>query len=181
VGLKLAPGKYRLVQTEGRPDFLINEQNKRKVKMMTPSEEVVIELVDTTKQLAVLDLLECCGLPEAGLSDHWATTLVARAGGTIVGSAALEMYDTAALLRSVAVDQTRRGQGLGQQLTQAALTLAKQQGVTEIYLLTETAADFFPRFGFQPIPRAQVAPAVQHSVEFTTACPASALAMMASL
>jgi amino-acid N-acetyltransferase len=91
------------------------------------------------------------------------------------------MYDKAALLRSVAVDQARRGQGLGQQLTQAALSLAKQQGVTEVYLLTETAADFFPRFGFRPVSRAQVAPAVQGSVEFTTACPASALAMMASL
>jgi amino-acid N-acetyltransferase len=149
---------------------------------MIPAEEVVIELVSATDRLAVLDLLERSGLPEAGLSEHWATTLVARAGGTIVGSAALEMYNTAALLRSVAVDQTRRGQGLGQQLTQAALELARQQGVTQIYLLTETAADFFPRFGFQPISRSQVAPAVQGSVEFTTACcPASALAMMASL
>jgi amino-acid N-acetyltransferase len=148
---------------------------------MTPLEEVVIELVDATDRLAVLALLEHNGLPQDGLSDHWATTLVARAGGTIVGSAALEMYDKAALLRSVAVDQARRGQGLGQQLTQAALSLAKQQGVTEVYLLTETAADFFPRFGFRPVSRAQVAPAVQGSVEFTTACPASALAMIASL
>jgi amino-acid N-acetyltransferase len=161
--------------------FKKRTKTRERLRAMTPSEEVVIKLVDTTDRLAVLDLLERSGLPEAGLSDHWATTLVARAGGAIVGSAALEMYDTAALLRSVAVDQSWRGQGLGQQLTQAALTLARQQGVTEIYLLTETAAEFFPRFGFQPISRAQVAPAVQGSVEFTTACPESALAMIASL
>jgi amino-acid N-acetyltransferase len=149
---------------------------------MTPLAEVVIELVSATDQLAVLDLLERSGLPQDGLSEHWPTTLVARADQTIVGSAALEMYGTAALLRSVAVDQTRRGQGLGQKLTQAALKLARQQGVIDIYLLTETAADFFPRFGFQPVSRSQVDPALLDSVEFTTpCCQASALVMRASL
>ena len=56
-----------------------------------------------------------------GLSDYLATTLVARADQTVIGSAALEPYGAAALLRSVAVDQAFRGQGLGQRLTQAAL------------------------------------------------------------
>ena len=148
---------------------------------MTTSAEVIIELVGAIDRAAVLDLLERSGLPQNGLSEHWATTLVARADQTIVGSAALEMYDTAALLRSVAVDQAQRGQGLGQQLTQAALSLARQRGVTDIYLLTETAAVFFPRFGFQPISRSQVAPAVLGSVEFTTACCQTALVMRASL
>ena len=148
---------------------------------MTPSEEVVIELVSPADRPAVLALLERSGLPQDGLSEHWATTLVARAGQAIVGSAALEMYGPAALLRSVAVDQTQRGRGLGQQLTQAALDLARQRGAADVYLLTETAADFFPRFGFQPIARSQVAPAVQSSVEFTTACPESALVMKTSL
>jgi len=49
--------------------------------------------------------------------------------------------------------------------------------VATVYLLTETAAGFFPRFGFQPIQRAEVAPAVQQSIEFTSACPASAQPM----
>jgi amino-acid N-acetyltransferase len=99
----------------------------------------------------------------------------------VVGSGALELYGDAALLRSVAVAPEQRGQGLGQQLTQAALDLARQHGVRQVYLLTETAADFFPRFGFRPIARADVTPAVQRSVEFTSACPQSALVMGASL
>jgi amino-acid N-acetyltransferase len=98
-----------------------------------------------------------------------------------VGSAALELYGNAALLRSVAVDQNLRGQGLGQQLTRAALDLAGQHGVETVYLLTETATDFFPRFGFQPIARSAVAPAVQQSVEFTSACPASAAVLALDL
>lgn len=126
---------------------------------------------------AILDLLTRSDLPQEGLSDHLATTLVARAGQTVVGSAALELYGTAALLRSVAVEQALRGQGLGGRLTQAALALARQRGVTYVYLLTETAGEFFPRFGFHPIARSQVPPAVQRSVEFTSVCPASALVM----
>ena len=130
---------------------------------------------------AVLALLGRSGLPQDGLSEHVATTLVARSGDAVVGSAALEVYGEAALLRSVAVDSALRGQGLGQRLTRAALDLARQHGITTVYLLTETAGDFFPRFGFYPTERAAVEPAVQQSVEFISACPASAQVLVASL
>ena len=46
-----------------------------------------------------------------------------------------------------------------------------------MYLLTETADLFFPRFGFGPILRSEVSQRVQRSVEFTSACPQSARAM----
>jgi amino-acid N-acetyltransferase len=141
----------------------------------------VIEPATTADLPAILALLDRSGLPPDGLSDYLVTTLVARAGGAVVGSAALEVYGPSALLRSVAVDAAWRGQGLGQQLTQAALAEAAQHGITTVYLLTETAGGFFPRFGFRPIDRAAVGPAVQQSVEFTTACPASAQAMMATI
>ena len=50
-----------------------------------------------------------------------------------------------------------------------------------VYLLTETAAEFFPRFGFRPIARDTVDPAVRASVEFTSACPDTALVMVKEL
>ena len=126
---------------------------------------------------AVFGLLEQSGLPKDGLADHIATTLVARDGGQIVGGAALELYGTAALLRSVAVEPERRGQGLGQRLTQAALDLARQRGVRKVYHLTETADGFFTRFGFGRVARTEVPLPVQQSVEFTRACPVTAQAM----
>lgn len=98
-------------------------------------------------------------------------------GQDFVGCAALEIYGQAGLLRSVAVAEAWRSQGFGRGLTEMALNLARQRGLTELYLLTETAGEFFPRFGFTPVSRAEVPPAVQQSVEFTTACPASALVM----
>jgi amino-acid N-acetyltransferase len=78
--------------------------------------------------------------------------LIARENQDIVGSAALEIYGTIALLRSVAVANYLRVQGPGQQLTDAALNLARRKGVTQVYVLTETATGFFPRFGFRPLP-----------------------------
>ena len=130
---------------------------------------------------AVLVLLERSGLPQAGLADHLVTTLVARDEDQVVGSAALELYGAAALLRSVAVASTLRGEGFGQRLTRAALDLARDRGVATVYLLPETAGDFFTRFGFHAIDRSAVDAAVQQSVEFRGACPASAQVLVASL
>jgi len=129
----------------------------------------------------VLDLLQRCKMPQASLEQHLASTLVAREGVRIVGCAALEVYGRAALLRSVAVEPSSRGLGLGAQLTNAALDLARAHAVQTVYLLTDTASVFFLRFGFRRLLRTDVDPAVQQSVEFTDACPESALAMCADL
>lgn len=120
-------------------------------------------------------------LPEAGLHAHLDTTLVARHGGRVVGTAALELYDRSALLRSVAVTGRQRGTGLGRALTAAALHLARRRGVDQIYLLTETAEGFFSHLGFRRTDRAAVATPVRESVEFTTACPATAVCMVLEL
>lgn len=125
----------------------------------------------------LLRLLEQNHLPTDGLHEHLATALVARQSGLIVGSAALEMYPDGALLRSVAVAPDRRRQGLGHELTDAAIRLAHELRAPAIYLLTTTAERFFPKFGFEPIARADVPASVQTSVEFTSACPSSATVM----
>lgn len=126
----------------------------------------------------ILDLLASHGLPQAEVERFLDTALVAREGGRIAGCAVLEPYGAAGLLRSVAVAQSQRGLGLGIRLTETAVALARARGIKALYLLTETAAGFFPRFGFRPIARDEVAPAVRQSIEFTRACPASALAMV---
>jgi amino-acid N-acetyltransferase len=126
-------------------------------------------------------LLDYCRLPTAGVDSHLDTMLVAREGQHLVGSAGLECYGTIALLRSVAVAPHLRGRRLGERLVLAALDLARERGIEYIYLLTETAQQFFPRFGFMPIPRDEVPAALHSSVEWTTACPASAQAMVVRL
>jgi ubiquinone/menaquinone biosynthesis C-methylase UbiE/N-acetylglutamate synthase-like GNAT family acetyltransferase len=126
-------------------------------------------------------LLQRCELPLAGLAEDVDVAIVARSGRHLVGSVALELYGETALLRSLAVYPSLRGNGLGHRLVEAILREAQQRGVRHLYLLTTSAGEFFPRFGFQPIERQQVAQAVQQSVEFTSACPSSALAMHLAL
>ena len=127
----------------------------------------------------ILALLEENGLPKEGLEGHLALT--AREGKRIVGSAALELYGSSALLRSVAVADGRRGEGLGGWLIREALGLAREHGARHAYLLTETADGFFPRFGFRPVSRSEVPERVRGSVEFVSACPQSARAMVLDL
>jgi amino-acid N-acetyltransferase len=139
--------------------------------------EVMVERAGEADLPAVLALLQANGLPLDGVAGHVATMVVARRRGDVVGVSALELYEDTALLRSVAVDPHLQGQGIGQMLTAAALRMARNCAVTEVFLLTTGAERFFPRFGFEPVSRDEVPTAVRASVEFTTACPASALAM----
>ncbi|MBI3958926.1 MAG: GNAT family N-acetyltransferase [Chloroflexi bacterium] len=144
---------------------------------MKPDKTISIEPVAEGDVHALYRLLQASGLPLDGLNEHLSTALVAKEGTQIVGSAALEVYSGSALLRSVAVAEPVRGTGLGRQLVEAAIGMAHQQQVQRLYLLTETAAEWFPRFGFAPVERTEVDAAVQRSVEFTSACPTSARAM----
>lgn len=140
-----------------------------------------VELAEPADLPAILALLEKSGLPEAGLKDHVGTLLLVAKGGEngrLLGCGALEIYGSDGLLRSVAVAEDARGRGLGDRITRATLALASKLELTEVYLLTETAQAFFARHGFLQTERATVPPAVCRSVEFSSACPASAVAMV---
>jgi amino-acid N-acetyltransferase len=142
---------------------------------MTP--DVRIERATPQDFNPVLALLADHRLPPDGLSEHLATTLVARDAGRVIGSAALEMYADGALLRSVAVARESQGQGLGRKLTEAALSLGQELNTPAVYLLTTTAEGYFPRLGFERTNRDAVPESVKASVEFKSACPASAVVM----
>lgn len=138
---------------------------------------IVIEAARADDLAAVLALLREARLPEAGVAEHFGDFFVARAGDRIAGAVGLERYGPSALLRSLVVAPGHRGQGLGRTLADRALAEARARGARSIVLLTETAADWFPRLGFQRIAREQVDAPVQQSVEFTTACCETAVAM----
>ena len=126
---------------------------------------------------AVFALLTQSRLPVDGLAAHLASTLVARDGARVVGSAAIELYPEGALLRSMAVAQDWQGRHIGRDLAMAVLGLAQDRGATAVYLLTTTAEQFFRRFGFERIARTEVPASVQTSVEFQSACPSNATVM----
>ena len=126
---------------------------------------------------SIVQLLQDSGLSIDGLLEHLDTAFVAHDGTNIVGCAALEVYADGALLRSVAVSPHARGRGIGHQLTDAAVILAQSLGLSAVYLLTTTAPRYFPRLAFHAITRAEVPASVQQSIEFRSACCASAVVM----
>jgi len=115
-------------------------------------------------------------LPLEGLETHYDTFWVADAGGKLLGAAGLEVHGRLGLLRSLAVDVDSGGTGIGSRLTWQLLEEAVGQGLREVFLLTTTAEDFFPRFGFVRLRRREVPAEVQESALFK-ACPGNAVAM----
>lgn len=115
---------------------------------------------------AIEHLLRENGLPTAGVAEHLQGFSVAEDTGRLVASAGLEVYDGSALLRSVAVDRAYRNRGLAADLVRGLLEDGRGRGVADVFLLTTTAAGYFRRLGFSPIPRADIPRAVQVSREF---------------
>ena len=130
---------------------------------------------------AVERLLEQNTLPRDGVAENLSSFLVAEDENGIVGAVGLELFGSAALLRSAVVAEARRNGGLGAQLIRAAIDRASELGVNDLYLLTMTAENYFPRFGFERVDRGDAPDAIRKSVEFTTACPASATLMRLQL
>lgn len=129
----------------------------------------------------VRELLSDSALTLEGAAEAFSTGVVALDDDRIVGCAAVEPYDRAALLRSVAVAADRRGAGVGTHLVKATEDLARDIGATSLILLTETAEPWFRRLGYASIDRSSVPDDVARSVEFLTACSASAVAMRRAL
>ncbi len=130
---------------------------------------------------SVRDLLTEAGLPLDGAAEAFATGMVVKDDDRVVGCAAIESFDGAALLRSVAVAPDLRGQGVGTTLVHAVEALARDRGATTMILLTETAEPWFSRLGYETIDRSAVPVDVAGSIEFVTACSTSAAAMRRTL
>jgi amino-acid N-acetyltransferase len=126
---------------------------------------------------AVLALLGRAQLPTTGVADALPHFILAENEAQMVGVAGLELYGSSALLRSVAVEESWCGTGVGRTLIERALAVTREREIKDVFLLTTTAEHYFPRFGFTCVSRDSVAAAVQDSAEFKGACPASAVVM----
>jgi phosphinothricin acetyltransferase len=126
---------------------------------------------------AILDLVGAVSLPPEGIADALEYFWVARQGPRLVGTVGLEVYEDLALLRSLAVAPPQQRRGLGRALTDTALSYLTTRQFRAVYLLTTTAAAFFTRYGFRTVPRPEVPASVQQSLEFQSACPATATCM----
>jgi amino-acid N-acetyltransferase len=131
---------------------------------------------------AIEALLTINDLPLDGLELALSTAIVARDElDRVVGCVAFEPYGSAALLRSLCVAAAELGTGLGRQLVLEIETRARDSGVHELFLLTETAAEWLARLGYQRVTRDTVPGAMLGSPEFAVACPVDSTVMRKGL
>jgi amino-acid N-acetyltransferase len=101
--------------------------------------------------------------------------------GKIVGSVGLERLGANALLRSLAVARTARNERLGTTLLAYAESMARASDISDLWLLTTTAAGFFRRMGYADVERSKVAAQVKFTMQFAQLCPATAACMRKTL
>jgi amino-acid N-acetyltransferase len=78
------------------------------------------------------------------------------AGGMITGCGALHvMWEDLAEIRTLAVDESSRGHGIGRRLVEAMVAAARELGVQRVFVLT-FEVDFFAGQGFDEIRAAPV-------------------------
>ncbi|RJG08386.1 GNAT family N-acetyltransferase [Massilia cavernae] len=127
---------------------------------------------------AIRQILTDAGLPSSDIgAAHLADFVVLVKDDDIVGCVGIERYGSDALLRSLAVDASRRGVGQGRHLVEAIEARAAQSGVSRLFLLTTSASGFFEDHGYRLIERDAVPEPLTHSAQFSELCPASAACM----
>ena len=99
----------------------------------------------------------------------------------IIGVGGLEIVDDLALLRSVTVKSDLQNKGIGTQIVSIIEKVAKESGVSTLFLLTTTASGFFKAKGYQSINRDDFADPLKQTMQFSNLCPASAICMKKEL
>ncbi len=143
--------------------------------------EIKIRPAITNDSDAVFALLQKSNLPVVDIDKSLPNFFVAVVKNEIVGVIGLEKYDHFGLLRSMATSASHRNHGIASKLVDTLFQHAKAIGLTEMYLLTETAKDYFTKKEFITIQRNEVPDAIKESAEFSHICPASATVMNKSI
>ena len=130
----------------------------------------------------VTDLLRECDLPVEDVGDilgKW--YVIAEHGAELAGVCGIEVFDTCALLRSLAVSPSWRGRSAGRALVNDRIAWARTEDLRALYLLTINASRYFEQFGFGRIDRDGVPDEIKGSLEFSSLCLETAVVMVKDL
>lgn len=142
-----------------------------------------IEAFKKGDETGILALLSLAELPAEDLMiDKLKNFLVARSeDNSVIGTIGVEPYHDIGLLRSLAVDPSYRGKGLGVRLVHELQSYAQRKGIKTLFLLTVTAAEFFKKIGYQVTQRNLVPAPIAKTEEFKNICPVSAVCLVKNL
>lgn len=122
---------------------------------------------------SIIQLLKDCKLPTQDISTNTIDFKIATSNDRLVGCIGIESYGEDVLLRSFAVSNEFRNNGLGSELLQWVLKECNEARVKKIHLLTTTAEKYFINHGFIKSDRANAPNSILRTTEFSEICPAS--------
>lgn len=112
------------------------------------------------------------------IEKHLEDFFIIRVENKTVGCAGIEHYDDVGLLRSVGIDEELQGKGLGKKIVTKMIDYALEKGIVNLYLITNSAEDFFKKFDFTIVSRSEVDSRIQQTYEYTTGCEETASVMV---
>jgi len=119
-------------------------------------------------------LLSGCSLPTSDLKLNDKVQLFgACQNENLIACIGVEIYGNAALLRSLAVVSEYRKEGIGKLLSEYVENYCKQEGVKEVYLLTETAKEYFEKLGYKTQKREDAPLTIKGTTQLSGLCPSS--------
>ena len=141
--------------------------------------DIVIKKYSAPEKDAVFGLLSQAKLPIEDLTDEKMDLFVIAKDqdDSLLGVVGVEFYENMGLLRSLAVNPLYRNKGLGRRLVYHIESVARQEGILRLYLLTITASNYFPRLGYKLTDRDVVPTCIKETDEFSSMCPASAVCL----
>lgn len=142
---------------------------------------MIVELLNDPEITQALELLNENALPTTDLPKQQVRLFGISENNKLTGCVGIEVFGESALLRSLATSSSSRGKGLGKLLTKKVEATAKEEGVTKLFLLTETAENFFKKMNYSAIERASVPDVIKQTTEFSELCPSTAVAMQKTL
>ena len=130
---------------------------------------------------ALMSFLASFQLATEDLPGDLADFTLALDNGFLIGSAGVERVGEYGLLRSFAVHKDYQNMRIGKTLFAAALDIATNAQLQELWLITNTADRYFEKYGFERIERENVPTEITAIPQFTALCPSSAVVMRRDL
>lgn len=127
--------------------------------------------------ITIKELLSLSNLPADDCAEHLEHFVVMEDEGKVIGLGGLENCGAYGLLRSIVVAPEYRGNGIAKMIYSLIEKKAYDLGINTLYLLTESATEYFEKLGFVIQQRSEVPLLIVATKQFKQLCPASAVVM----
>ena len=131
--------------------------------------------------LSIERLLCSSHLPSEDIVGHIDNFVVIEENEKIIGVGGLEISGGVGLIRSIVVAPEHRGIGVGKKIFKLLEIKANDLGLNTLYLLTDSAEEYFRKLGFLTKDRTDVPLSVMETKQFKELCPPSATVMFRDL